>query len=103
MRLSISFSVDRVSIVRETPVWESPDIFCLFFKFHLSFMSSDFSYFRLYLKKYLLELHDNRSEDDFFLHSRCEAAEEAFNTSRRSGLSADRSHEIAMSVLLEGL
>ena len=62
-----------------------------------------FSYFTLYLKNYLEDIDDDRSEDSDFINQYADRAEIEFEESRRNGLTVDQAQERAMSVLVSGL
>lgn len=63
----------------------------------------DFSYYSLYLKKYLVDTDDPRKDVDDFIVSRAELAEMEYEDVRRAGASVDVAQENAMSVLMEGM
>ena len=65
-------------------------------------MSKELSYYRLYLKKYLVDTDDPRKDVDDFIDSRAELAEKEWEERRRDGLTVDQAQESAMSVLIEG-
>lgn len=66
-------------------------------------MSKDLSYYRLYLKKYLVDTDDPRKNVDGFIDSRSELAEKEFEERRRDGLTVDQAQERAITVLMEGV
>ena len=62
----------------------------------------DANYYSCYLKAYLTDTGDARKDDDDFISARADAASEAFEDNRRSGVPAACAQELAMSVLMEG-
>lgn len=66
-------------------------------------MSKDLSYYRLYLKKYLVDTDDPRKDVDDFIDSRAELAEQEFEDARRYGLTVNQAQERAIAVLMEGV
>ena len=63
----------------------------------------ELSYYSLYLQRVRQEQGDAiATVDDDFLDERSAAAEEAFEESRRDGLTVGQAQERAMSVLLDG-
>ena len=64
-------------------------------------MSSELSYYRLYLKKYLVDTNDPRKDVDDFINSRADLAEEEFEERRRDGLTVDQAQERAIAVLMD--
>jgi hypothetical protein len=66
-------------------------------------MSKDLSYYRLYLKKYLVDTDDPRKDVDDFIDSRAELAEHEFEDARRDGLTVNQALERAIAVLMEGV
>ena len=66
-------------------------------------MSSELSYYRLYLKKYLVDTDDPRKDVDDFIDSRSELAEREYEERRRDGLTVDQAQERAIDVLMEGV
>jgi hypothetical protein len=66
-------------------------------------MSKELSYYRLYLKKYLVDTDDPRKDVDDFIEARAELAEKEFEESRRDGLTVDQAQERAITVLMEGV
>lgn len=66
-------------------------------------MSKEMSYYRLYLKKYLVDTNDPRKSVDDFIESRSELAEIEFEDARRDGLTVDQAQERAIAVLMEGV
>lgn len=63
----------------------------------------DFSYYTLYLKKYLTEENDPRAMDNDFINERADAAAAHFEECRLQGMSVDQAQECAMKVLIHGL
>ena len=66
-------------------------------------MSKELSYYRLYLKKYLVDTDDPRKNVDDFIDSRAELAEREYEERRRDGLTVDQAQERAIAVLMEGV
>ena len=66
-------------------------------------MSSELSYYRLYLKKYLVDTDDPRKDVDDFIDSRAELAEREYEERRRDGLTVDQAQERAIAVLTDGV
>jgi len=64
-------------------------------------MSKDLSYYRLYLRKYLVDTDDPRKNVDDFIDSRSELAEKEFEDARRDGLTVNQAQERAIAVLME--
>lgn len=63
----------------------------------------DANYYSSYLRAYLTDAGDARKDDDDFISSRADAASEAFEDNRRSGVPAACAQELAMAVLMDGL
>lgn len=63
----------------------------------------DMNYYKLYLKNYLREQDDVRTDDDEFISSRSERAEDVFEQGRREGLAVWQAQERAMRTLVEDL
>lgn len=61
------------------------------------------TYYKLYLKNYLREQNDVRADDDDFISSRSDWAEEVYEQSRREGLAVWQAQERAMRTLTEHL
>ncbi len=61
----------------------------------------ELSFYFLYLKNYL-ESYSFTGVTDAFIHTRAEAAEEAYEKARREGAEVDEAHAVSMSVLLDG-
>ena len=66
-------------------------------------MSKELSYYRLYLKKYLVDTDDPRKNVDDFIEARAELAEKEFEERRRDGLTVDQAQERALTELMEGV
>ncbi len=66
-------------------------------------MSKELSYYRLYLKKYLVDTDDPRKVVDDFIDSRADLAEREFEDARRDGLTVDQAQERAIAVLMDGV
>ena len=66
-------------------------------------MSKELSYYRLYLKKYLIDTDDPRKDVDDFIDSRAELSEVEIEEARRDGLTVDQAQERAIAVLMEGV
>lgn len=62
-----------------------------------------FSYFALYLLKYLIDNNDERAKDNDFIIDRADLAAETKEQCRLNGMTPDQAHEQAMAVLMEGL
>ena len=63
----------------------------------------DANYYSSYLRAYLTDAGDARKDDEDFITARADAASEAFEGNRRSGVPAACAQEMAMAVLMEGL
>jgi hypothetical protein len=66
-------------------------------------MSTELSYYRLYLKKYLVDTDDPRKDVDDFIDSRAELAEVEFEEARRDGLTVNQAQERAIAILMDGV
>lgn len=66
-------------------------------------MSKELSYYRLYLKKYLIDTDDPRKDVDDFIDSRAELAEVEFEEARRDGLTVNQAQERAIAILMDGV
>ena len=66
-------------------------------------MSKELSYYRQYLKKYLVDTDDPRKDVDDFIEARAELAEREYEECRRDGLTVDQAQERAITVLMEGV
>ena len=63
----------------------------------------DFTYYALYLKKYLTDAEDTRKDDDDFINARSDMAAGVLESERRSGSFAEQAQESAMAVLMDGI
>ena len=63
----------------------------------------DMTYYKLYLKNYLREQNDLRADDDEFISSRSDRAEEVYEQGRREGLAVWQAQERAIRTLTEDL
>lgn len=63
----------------------------------------EFSFFRLYLKKYLTDTENPLMDDDEFINARADEAEIEFDERRRDGLTVDQAQECAIALLMEGV
>lgn len=63
----------------------------------------EFSYFNLYLKKYLKDIGDPRANDNAFINARGDLAAAEAERSRRDGMTVDQAQERAMKVLMQNL
>lgn len=66
-------------------------------------MIKDRSYFRDYLRGFLVDEDDPRKDDEAFLDGRADRAEGVMEDARRNGSTVDQAQEKAMSVLMDGL
>ncbi len=66
-------------------------------------MNNEMSYYRLYLKKYLMETKDPRKDVEDFINSRADLAEMEWEERRRDGLTVDQAQECAITVLMDGI
>ncbi len=66
-------------------------------------MSKELSYYRLYLKKYLVDTDDLQKNVDDFIDSRAELAEREYEERRRDGLTVDQAQERAIAILMDGV
>lgn len=62
----------------------------------------EFSAFAMELKRFLVDINDERQHDVEFINGRSEAAAVAFEDARHQGHTVDQAMEIAHSVLMEG-
>lgn len=62
----------------------------------------EFSFFRLYLKKYLTETNNPLKDNNEFINTRADDAEVDFEERRRDGMTVEQAQELAMAVLMEG-
>lgn len=65
--------------------------------------STEFSYYGLYLLKYLKENHPDKATDTDFIAGRSDHAADVFEQSRLSGYTPEEAQELAMAALMEGL
>ncbi len=66
-------------------------------------MSKELSYYRLYLRKYLVDTDDPRKDVEDFINSRAELAEREWEERRREGLTVNQAQECAIAVLMDGV
>ena len=65
--------------------------------------NKEMTYYRLYLKDFLWQQDDPRAEDEEFVQSRCDRAEEVYEQGRREGLAVWQAQERAIRTLTVGL
>lgn len=65
--------------------------------------STEFSYYGLYLLKYLKENHPDKATDTDFIAGRADRAADVYEQSRLSGYTPEGAQELAMAALMEGL
>lgn len=65
--------------------------------------STGFSYYGLYLLKYLKENHSDKATDTDFIIGRTDHAADVYEQSRLSGATPEGAQELAMASLMEGL
>lgn len=65
--------------------------------------STEFSYYGLYLLKYLKENHPDKATDADFIGGRSERAADVYEQSRLSGYTPEGAQELAMAALMKGL
>lgn len=65
--------------------------------------STEFSYYGLYLLKYLKENHPDKATDAGFIDGRSECAADVYEQSRLSGYTPEGAQELAMAALMKGL
>ena len=65
--------------------------------------SAEFSYYGLYLFKYLRENHPDRASDTDFIEGRADHAADVYEQSRLEGATPEGAQELAMAALLQGL
>ena len=65
--------------------------------------SAEFSYYGLYLLKYLKENHPDRVSDTDFIEGRADHAADVYEQSRLEGATPEGAQELAMAALLQGL
>lgn len=66
-------------------------------------MSSELSYYELYLLKYLREYHPDKNLEKDFIMQRVDDTTEVFEKARLEGYSVEGAQELAMEELLRGL
>lgn len=66
-------------------------------------MIKDRSYFRDYLRGFLVDEDDPRKDDEAFIDGRADRAEGVMEHSRRNGATVNQAEEEAMAVLMDGL
>lgn len=64
---------------------------------------TEFSYYGLYLLKYLKENHPDKATDVDFIAGRADRATDVYEQSRLSGYTPEGAQELAMAALMEGL
>lgn len=64
---------------------------------------AEFSYYGLYLLKYLKENHPDRASDTDFIEGRADHASDVYEQSRLQGYTPEGAQELAMAALLQGL
>ncbi len=65
--------------------------------------STEFSYYGLYLLKYLKENHPDKATDADFIGERSDRAADVYEQSRLSGYTPEGAQELAMAALMKGL
>ncbi len=65
--------------------------------------SAEFSYYGLYLLKYLKENHPDRASDTDFIEGRAGSAADVYEQSRLQGYTPEGAQELAMAALLQDL
>lgn len=65
--------------------------------------SAEFSYYGLYLLKYLKENHPDHVSDTDFIEGRADHAADVYEQSRLEGATPEGAQELAMAALLQGL
>lgn len=65
--------------------------------------SAEFSYYGLYLLKYLRENHPDRASDTDFIEERADHAADVYEQSRLEGATPEGAQELAMAALLQDL
>lgn len=65
--------------------------------------SAEFSYYGLYLLKYLKENHPDRASDTDFIEERADHAANVYEQSRLEGATPEGAQELAMAALLQDL
>ena len=66
-------------------------------------MIKDRSYFRDYLRGFLVDEDDPRKDDEAFIDGRADRAECVMEDARRNGATVNQAEEEAMAVLMDGL
>ena len=66
-------------------------------------MIKDRSYFRDYLRGFLIDEDDPRKDDEAFIYGRADRAEGVMEDARRNGATVNQAEEEAMAVLMDGL
>lgn len=66
-------------------------------------MIKDRSYFRDYLRGFLVDEDDPRKDDEAFINGRADRAEGVMEDARRNGATVNQAEEEAMAVLMDGL
>lgn len=62
-----------------------------------------FSYYGMYLRKYLKDIDSPFQDDEEFINERTEQAGTEYENARRDGLTVDQAQERAIAVLVDGL
>lgn len=65
--------------------------------------STEFSYYGLYLLKYLKENHPDKATDTDFIGRRSDRAADVYEQSRLSGYTPEGAQELAIAALMKGL
>ena len=66
-------------------------------------MIKDRSYFRDYLRGFLVDEDDPRKDDEAFIDGRADRAEGVMEDARRNGATVNQAEAEAMAVLMDGL
>lgn len=66
-------------------------------------LTTDLSYYGLYLLKYLKENHPGKAADTDFIESRADHAADVYEQSRLEGYTSEGAQELAMAALTKGL
>ena len=66
-------------------------------------MIKDRSYFRDYLRGFLVDEDDPHKDDEAFVDGRADRAEGVMEDARRNGATVNQAEEEAMAVLMDGL
>lgn len=64
---------------------------------------AEFSYYGLYLLKYLKENHPDKASDTDFISERADHAADVYEQSRLQGYTSEGAQELAMAALVKGL